>query len=79
MEPMDFEERQPWRGVENALSDRSLFARPDLKAAHWVVEAKAGADQEGGRLGGDLDENLRQEWCELRIEIKGLGRGYERE
>ncbi len=32
---------------------------PDREAAHWGVEAKEDADQEGVRLGGDLVEKWR--------------------
>ncbi len=63
---------------KNALTDRSSSAGPEQEAAHWVVETKEDADQEGVRLGGDLGEKLRVEWLENWIEIKGSGRGDKR-
>ncbi len=64
---------------KNALSDRSSSAGPGREVAPWVVEAKEDANPEGILLGRDLGEKLRVEWWGKRIEIKGSGRGGERE
>ncbi len=53
------------------LSDRLSSAGAEQEAAHWAVEAKKDADQEGVRLIKDFGENLRVGWWEMWIEIKG--------